>query len=69
MTKKEKKDVPIWEYLVEVQIYNPYLKKFDSRIISNYFISYAINSKRYRFYFSYHISKIVEAADVNFLED
>ena len=52
-----------------MQIYNSYLKKLDFRIVSGYFIDYVVNSKGYRFYCPYHISKIVKVRSEKFFED
>ena len=50
-------------------IYNPHFKKLDSRIVSDYFIGYVVNSKGYRFYYPNHVPKIVEARNGKFLDD
>lgn len=45
--------------VVEVTIYNPQLKKLNPRTTSRYFIGYAANSKRYRFYYPSRSTRIV----------
>jgi len=45
--------------VVEVTIYNPQLKKLNPRTTSRYFIGYAANSKRYRFYYPSRNTRIV----------
>ena len=52
-----------------MRIYNPQEKKLDPRTISGYFIGYAERSKGYRFYYPYHITRIVESRNVKFLEN
>lgn len=52
-----------------VRVYNPNLAKVDLRTISGYFIVYAVNSKRYRFYCPSNTPKIVEVKHVIFLKD
>ena len=59
----------IWGCSIEVRIYNPHIKKLDPRTTSGYFIGYAVNSKRFRFYCPSHTLRIVEARNAKFLED
>ena len=59
----------VWGCPSEVRIYNPQEKKLDPRTISGYFIGYAERSKGYRFYYPYHITRIVESRNVKFLEN
>lgn len=59
----------IWGYFVEVQIYNPHIKKLDPRTTSCYFIGYAMNFKGFRFYCPSRTPRIVEAKNAKFLED
>jgi len=59
----------VWSCLFDVRIYNPQEKKLDPRTISGYFIGYAERSKGYRFYYPYHITRIVESRNVKFLEN
>nr|XP_009615394.1 uncharacterized protein LOC104108115 [Nicotiana tomentosiformis] len=58
----------VWGCPTEVRVYNPQLKKLDERTTSGYFIGYAVNSKRLRFYCPSHSSKIVEVRNAKFLE-
>ena len=58
----------IWGCPSEVRVYNPHLKKLDTRIVSCFFIGYAESFKGYRFYCSTHIPKIIEARNAKFLE-
>jgi len=59
----------VWGCPSEVRIYNPQEKKLDSRTISWYFIGYAERSKGYRFYYPYHITRIVESRNAKLLEN
>jgi len=63
------KHMRVWDCPSEVRIYNPQEKKLDPRTISGYFIGYAERSKGYRFYYPYHITRIVESRNVKFLEN
>jgi len=54
---------------LKVRIYNPNIRKLDSRTTSEYFIGYPNNSKGYRFYHPSHTPKIVEARNAKFCED
>ena len=56
----------VWGCPFEVRIYNPQEKELDLRTISGYFIGYA---EGYRFYCSYHITRIVESRNAKFLEN
>ena len=59
----------IWGCSAEVRIYNPNMKKLDSRTIRSYFIGYAVNSKGFRFYCPSNSTRIVESVNAKFLED
>ena len=59
----------IWGCPAEVRIYNPNMKKLDPRTTSGYFIGYAVNSKRFRFYCPSNSTRIVESINAKFLED
>ena len=61
--------VNIWDFPVEVRIYNPQLKKLDPRTVSGYFIGYPTNSKGYKFYYPSHTLRIIEARNEKFIED
>ena len=55
--------------LSEVKIFNPQIKKLDSKTISCYFIGYLERSKGFRFYCHDQGPKIVESINVVFLEN
>jgi hypothetical protein len=59
----------IWGCSAEVRIYNPNLKKLYPRTTSRFFMGYAVNSKRFRFYCSSHSPRIVEFINAKFIED
>jgi hypothetical protein len=59
----------IWGCPTEVEIYNPIMKKLNPRTSNGHFISYAVNSKGFRFYCPSHSTKIVESINAKFLED
>jgi hypothetical protein len=52
-----------------VKIYNSNIKKLDPRTTRGHFISYAVNSKGFRFYFHFHSTRIVESINAKILED
>ena len=58
----------VWGCLAEVKIYDPSLKKTDSRTTRCYFIGYSSHSKGYRFFCSTHDSRFVESQVEKFLE-
>ncbi|RVW25654.1 Retrovirus-related Pol polyprotein from transposon TNT 1-94 [Vitis vinifera] len=58
----------VWGCPTEVKIYDPSLKKTDSRTIRCYFIGYPSHSKGYKFYCSTRGTRIVESQVVKFLE-
>ena len=55
--------------LAEARVNNLHEKKLDSRTVSGCFIGYPENSKGYIFYYPNHPSRIVETANVKFLEN
>ena len=55
--------------LSEVKIFNPQIKKLDSKTISCYFISYLKRSKGFRFHCHDQGPKIVEFINAVFLEN
>ena len=63
------KHMRIWGCLSKVRIYNPQEKKLDPRTISEYFIRYVERSKGYRFYYPYHITRIMESRNAKFLKN
>jgi len=67
--KPSLKHICVWGCPSEVRIYNPQEKKLDPSTISGYFIGYAEISKGYRYYCSYHITRIVESRNAKFLEN
>ena len=67
--KPSLKHICVWGCPSEERIYNPQEKKLDPRTISGYFIGYVERSKGYRFYYPYHITRIVESGNSKFLEN
>ena len=61
--------IRVWGCLSEVRIYNPQEKKLDPRTINGCFIGYVERSKGYRFYCTFHNTKIVESRNAKFLEN
>ena len=59
----------VWSCSTELRIYNPHEKKLDSRTTSGFFINYLEKSKRYRFYYLNHNTKIVEIENARFIEN
>ncbi|KAL6323342.1 hypothetical protein AAG906_029349 [Vitis piasezkii] len=58
----------VWGCPAEVKIYDPSLKKTDSRTTRCYFIGYPSHSKGYKFYCSTRGTRIVESQVAKFLE-
>ena len=58
-----------WDCPAEAKVFNPQIKKLDSRTISCYFVGYPERSKGYRFYCPNHTTRIVETRDAEFLEN
>lgn len=59
----------IWGCPIEVMIYNPHIKKLDSRTIGVFFLGYPLNSKCFRFYCPSISLRIVECRNAKFLKD
>lgn len=59
----------IWGCPAEAKIFNPQIKKLDSRTISCFFIGYPERSKGYRFYCPNHTTRIVETRNAEFIEN
>ena len=53
----------------KVQIYNPQIKKLDTKTISGYFVGYWIGSKGSRFFCPSHTTRIVELERAIYFED
>jgi hypothetical protein len=47
-------------FSAEAKLYNPHIKKLDSKIVSCYFIGYPERSKGFRFYCPSHTTRIIE---------
>ena len=58
----------VWGYPTKVKIYDPSLKKIDSRTTRCYFIRYPSHSKGYRFYYSTRGTRVVDSQVAKFLE-
>ena len=58
----------IWGCPAEVKIYDPSLKRIDSRTTRCYFIGYPSHSKVYRFYCSTRGTRVIESQVAKFLE-
>ena len=58
----------VWGCPAEVKIYDPSLKKTDSRTTRCYFIGYPSHSKGYKFYCSTRGTRVVESQVAKFLE-
>ncbi|KAI3751205.1 hypothetical protein L2E82_22253 [Cichorium intybus] len=59
----------VWGCPAEAKVYNPQIKKLDSKTISCYFVGYPERSKGYRFYAPTHTTRIVETRCAEFLEN
>ncbi|KAJ9558495.1 hypothetical protein OSB04_013109 [Centaurea solstitialis] len=59
----------VWGCPAEAKVYNPQIKKLDSKTISCYFVGYLERSKGYRFYAPSHTTRIVETRRAEFLEN
>jgi hypothetical protein len=53
----------------KTKVYNPHIKKLDSKTVSCYFIGYSERSKGFRFYCPSHTTRIVETRHVIFFEN
>ena len=67
--KPSLKYLHVWGCLVEIKIYNPYKKKLHFRITNGYFNGYLEKSKRYRFYYPNHSTRITEFKNVRFTKN
>jgi hypothetical protein len=59
----------VWSYPTEAKLFNPSIRKLDSKTVSCYFISYPDKSKGFHFYCPDRYIKIVEIRHTVFLED
>jgi len=59
----------VWGYPADVKVFNPNIRKLDSKTVSYHFIGYPDKSKDYRFYCLDRHSKFVETRHAVFLED
>jgi hypothetical protein len=59
----------VWGCPAEAKVYNPHIKKLDSKTISYYFIGYPKRSKNFRFYCPPHTTTIVETRHAVFFEN
>jgi hypothetical protein len=50
----------VWGCPAEVKMYNPHIKKLDSKIVSSYLIGYPERFKDFRFYCLSHTTRIIE---------
>ena len=66
--KPSLKHLHIWGCLAEARPYRPHEKKFDSRMVSCYFIGYFERSRGYKFY-DPTTRSIFETGNVQFFED
>ena len=58
----------VWGCPIEVKIYDPSLKKTNSRTTRCYFIGYPSHSKGYKFYCSTRGTRVIESQVAKFLE-
>jgi hypothetical protein len=59
----------VWGCSAETKVYNPHIKKLDSKTVSYYFIGYPEKSKSFRFYYPSHTTRIVETRHAIFFEN
>ena len=59
----------VWGSPTEAKVFNPNIRKLDSKIVSCYFIGYPEKSKGFRFYCPDRHTKFVETRHTIFLED
>ena len=59
----------VWGCPAEAKVFNPNIRKLDSKTVSCHFIGYPERSKGYRFYCPDRHIKIVETRHAVFLED
>ena len=54
---------------VEVRAYNQLSKKLDPKTISEYFISYCVGLRGFRFYCPSHTTRVIESDRAIYFED
>jgi hypothetical protein len=59
----------VCESPAEAKVFNPNIRKLDSKIVSCHFIGYPEKSKDFRFYYPDRHTKFVETRHVVFFED
>jgi hypothetical protein len=59
----------VWGCPAEAKVYNPHIKKMDSKTVSCYFIGYPERSKGFIFYYPSHTTRIVETRHAVFFEN
>jgi hypothetical protein len=59
----------VWGYPAEAKLFNPSIRKLDSKTVSYHFIGYPDKSKGFRFYCPDKYIKIMETRHAIFLED
>jgi hypothetical protein len=59
----------VWGCHAEAKVFNPHIRKLDSKTISCYFIGYPERSKGFRFYCPSHTTRIVETRHAVFFEN
>ena len=71
MTKKKPslRYLHVWGHKAWVRPYNPYLKKLDPTIVSNFFIGCCVSSRGSRFYYHSHFMWVIEFDRAIFFEN
>jgi hypothetical protein len=59
----------MWGCPTNAKLYNPHIKKLDSKTVSCYFIGYPERSKYFRFYCPSHTTRIVVTRHVVFFKN
>jgi hypothetical protein len=59
----------VWGCPTEAKMYNPHIKKLDSKTVSCYFIGYPERSKDFRFYCLSNTTRIVETRHAVFFKN
>jgi hypothetical protein len=59
----------VWDYPAKEKVYNPHIKKLDSKTVSCYFIGYLEISKGFKFYCPSHTTRIVETGHAVFFKN
>ena len=67
--KPSLKYLRIWGCQAQAKIFNPQIKKLNSKTISCHFIGYPDRSKGFRFYCPSYTTRIVETRRAEFLEN